>query len=279
MSTLVVVIFDEEAPTTGFVRSLRALHDQGRISVHATATIVRGKAGVATGMPVDRGDALAGPAVAAAMGALVSLLEGPLQAAARAAPHSLIGAMRDLEDGGLDPVFLEQVSRDLPVGAAAVLGEVEELQPLVIDKLGSAHGGRVFRQRLAAAFVERRLAAQTSLLRQELARMQARKQAGQPDPVMTAVSRAKGIELASAVRRAKKLAASLRREAAAKRESMLQQAARLDNGPRQAVLRRAAVVHTALERRAELLERACGQSKVAEPQAPPIDPAAGANDS
>jgi hypothetical protein len=191
------------------------------------------------------------------MGALLSLLDGPLHAAARAVPHTLIGAMRELGDVGLDPAFLEQVSRDLPVGGAAVLSQLDELQPLVIDTLGAQHGGRVFRQRLAAAFAERRLAAEITALRQDVARSRVRSRANQPESAAAAASRTKGIELASAVRRARALAASLRGEAAAKAQLMLRQAGQLDDGPSQAVLRRAGIVQAGLERRAKLLERVC----------------------
>ena len=268
MSVLVVAIFDEERQASGYVERLRALHDQGRVSLHAIAMMVRGEGGVAPRMPVGRGEAVAGPAVGAAMGALLSLLEGPLHAAARAVPHALIAAMRELDDVGLDPAFLEQVSRDLPVGGAAVLSQLDELQPLVIDTLGAQHGGRVFRQRLAAAFAERRLAAEITALRQDLARIRARSRADEPESAAAVASRTKGIELASAVRRARALAASLRNEAAAKTKVMQLQAGRLDHGPSQAVLRRAAIVQAKLERRAKLLERVCEAAGGGDAQAP-----------
>jgi uncharacterized membrane protein len=255
MSVLVVMIFDEERQTSGYVQSLRALHDQGRVSLYAIAMMVRGGGGVVPRMPVGRGEAVAGPAVGAAMGALLSLLEGPLHAAARAVPHALIGAMREINDVGLDPAFLEQVSRDLPVGGVAVLSQLDELQPLVIDTLGAQHGGRVFRQRLAAAFAERRLAAEITALRQDLARIRARSRVDDPESAAAAASRTKGIELASAIRRARALGASLRGEAAAKAQLMQRQARQLDHGASQAVLRRAAIVQAGLERRLKRLER------------------------
>jgi uncharacterized membrane protein len=270
MSVLVVVIFDEARRTSDYVQSLRALHDQGRVSVYAIATMERGPRGVAPRTPVGRGEAVAGPAVGAAMGALVTLLDGPLQAAARAVPHSLIGAMRELDDAGLDPGFLEQVSRDLPVGGGAVLSQLEELQPLIIDTLGLQHGGRVFRQRLAAGFAERRLAATIGALRQELLRLQARNRPGEPESATTMAYRTKGIELATAVRRAKNLATALRRERAAKAQLLEAQVGPLDDAPRQAVLRRAAALQATLQRRAELLERAVGLAEGAKEQSSSI---------
>src|SRR4051794_26396775 len=248
MNFLVVVIFGGERPIDGYVQSLRAFHDQGRVSLYAVATVVRGEGGVRPLMPVGPGEAAAGPAVGAGVGALLFLLDGPLHAAARSVPHTLIGAMRDVYDVGLDSAFLEQILRDLPVRGVAVLSELDELQPLLIDALGPQHGGQVFRQRLAGAFAERRLAAEITALRQELAPIQARNRLNEPDSAAALASRAKGIELASAVRRARRLVTSLRRESAAKASVIQLQAARLDHGPSQAVLRRATMVQARLER-------------------------------
>ena len=255
---LAVVVFDEEVRTNGFLQSLRALHDQGRITVYAAATLARSAAGTAPvpGVSLGKAEAATGPSVGAAIGALVSLLDGPLAAATRAVPQGLVGAIRDLDDAGLNAAFVEQVSDDFPPGGGAVLAEVEEIQPLLLDALGLEHGGRLLRQRLAGAFAERRLIAEIQALRHELARLEVLNPR-QESVVLTAnLRRSKGTELASAIRRARNLAAGLRREMAAKRRVFDEQAARLGQGPRAVLHRRAAVVEARMGRRAELLERA-----------------------
>lgn len=264
---LAVVVFDGEARTSEFLRSLRALHDQGRITVYAAATLARSAAGTAPvpGVSLGKAEAATGRSVGAAVGALVSLLDGPLAAAMKAVPLGLVGAIRDLDDAGLNATFLEQVSDDFPAGGGAVLAEVEEIQPLLLDALSLEHGGRLLRQRLAGAFAERRLIAEIQALRHELARLDALNRR-QESVIPTAnLHRSKGTELASAIRRASNLAAGLRREAAAKRRVFDEQAARLEQGPREVLRRRAAVVEARIGRRAELLERAAAGGAVPKP--------------
>lgn len=264
---LAVVVFDGEARTSEFLRSLRALHDQGRITVYAAATLARSAAGTAPvpGVSLGKAEAATGRSVGAAVGALVSLLDGPLAAAMKAVPLGLVGAIRDLDDAGLNATFLEQVSDDFPAGGGAVLAEVEEIQPLLLDALSLEHGGRLLRQRLAGAFAERRLIAEIQALRHELARLDVLNRR-QESVIPTAnLHRSKGTELASAIRRASNLAAGLRREAAAKRRVFDEQAARLEQGPREVLRRRAVVVEARIGRRAELLERAAARGATPKP--------------
>jgi uncharacterized membrane protein len=269
---LAVVVFDDEARTSEFLRSLRALHDQGRITVYAAATLARSAAGTTPvpGVSLGKTEAATGPSVGAAVGALVSLLDGPLAAAMKAVPLGLVGVIRDLDDAGLNAAFLERVSDDLPPGGGVVLAEVEEIQLLLLDVLSLEHGGRLLRQRLAGAFAERPLIAEIQALRHELARLEVlnprQVSVGQESVVSTAnLHRSKGIELASAIRRARNVAAGLRREAAAKRRVFDEQAARLGQGKREVLHRRAAVVETRMGRRAELLERAAAGGAAPKP--------------
>jgi uncharacterized membrane protein len=264
---LAVVVFDEEARTSGFLQSLRALHDQGRITVYAAATLARGAGGDAPvpRISLGRAEAATGPSVGAAVGALVSLLDGPLAAAMKAAPLALVGAIRDLDEAGLNAAFLEQVSDDLPPGGGVALAEVEEIQSLLLDGLCLEYGGRLLRQRLAGTLAEQRLIAEIQALRHELARLEVL--SPRQESVVSAANlyRSKGIELASAIRRARNLAAGLRREAAAKRRVFDEQAARLGQGRREVLQRRATVVEARMGRRAELLERAAAGGAAPKP--------------
>ena len=70
------------------------------------------------------------------------------------------------------------------------------------------------------------------------------------------MQRAHGLELAVAARRARTLAAMLRREAAGKANALLRQASTLEGGARRRLSRRAALIRSGLERRADRLERA-----------------------
>ena len=125
MGVLVVIVIDEEAAIAAAIKMLRAFHEQGALTLYSVAAIARqGGVGAVLREPVGRNEASAAPSVGAAVGTLLSVLEGPLNAATKAGGRGLIGAVRDLGDVGLDAGFLEQVSRDLNVGGGAIVAEM-----------------------------------------------------------------------------------------------------------------------------------------------------------
>ena len=257
MGVLVVIVLDEEAGIAAAIKMLRAFHEQGALTLYSVAAIAR-QAGVGAVLrePVGRNEAAAAPSVGAAVGTLLSVLEGPLAAATKTGGQGLIGAVRDLGDVGLDAGFLEQVSRDLKVGGGAIVAEIEELQPFALQNLAVAQRARLFRHRLAGSVTEQRLVREIQLLTRELARVSKRCRGQANSEAALAMQRTHGLELAVAARRARTLAAVLRREAAGKANALLRQASTLEGGVRQRLSRRAALIRSGLERRADRLERA-----------------------
>lgn len=253
MGVLVVLSFEDEARTQPALQRLRVLHAKGMLTLFGSARIASGlgRAGTSPSEAVDRATGAAAPAVGAAVGALVSLLQGPLGMATQAVPSGLIGAMRDLSEVGLDAGFLEQVWRDLKPGGGAILCEVEEAHLLAFDRLALSEKGRIVRHRLAGVLNDRRLIHEVQSLRKELRRLE-REQAS---ATVTAMQRHLVRELGDAVRRAKRLGAALRREAAAKATVAEQQMRALEPELSNAVRERVAVLIARLERRAERLER------------------------
>jgi hypothetical protein len=204
---------------------------------------------------MEKGAAAAAPAVAAALGALVSLLGGPMTVAAKSAASGLVGAVRELDDAGLDAGFLDQVSRGLRAGGAATIAQVEEDRQLPLDARILARGGRVLRHRLAGALAEERTAREVAALRCELRSLLVGPTDAEHADTEETVRRARIAELQQAQRRAQALAEALRREAAAKVQVLRAQAAQLDGAARNAVANRAATVRSALEARAARLDR------------------------
>ena len=174
MGVLAVLSFENEARTQPVVRRLRLLHDEGMLTLFGFARIASklGSTGAVASEPVDRAAAAAAASVGAAVGALVSLLQGPLSMATQAVPSGLIGAMRDLSEVGLDAGFLEQVWRDLKPGGGAIVCELEEIEPLALDRLAVDEKGRIFRHRLAGVLNDRRLIHEIQSLRRELLRLE-----------------------------------------------------------------------------------------------------------
>ena len=118
MGVLLVAIFEDEAGAKAGACALRDLHAEGILTLYASAVVARRAkgGGLEIRRPIAEGEGLSAPAVGAAVGALVSLLGGPVTAAARTTPSGLLGPVRDLAEAGLDAEFLEQVSRDLRPG-------------------------------------------------------------------------------------------------------------------------------------------------------------------
>ena len=175
VGVLVVMLLDQETGIAAVIETVRALHERGTLTVYGMAALARqGGVGPVLRQPVSRQEALAAPSVGAAVGTLVSVLEGPLNIAMRASGHGLIIAVRDLGDVGLDAGFLEQVSRDLKVGGGAIVAEIDESQPLALENFVVAQKAELFRYRLAGSVTERRLMLEIRLLSRELTRLEKR---------------------------------------------------------------------------------------------------------
>ena len=255
MGVLVVVVFDDDARTHAGVEMLRAFHARGVLTLYTFATVAQKPRGVGP-VPCEPnvGGNTAAPAVGAAVGALVSLLGGPLSEATRTVRFGLLGAVRDLGEAGIDAAFLEQVSRDLKAGSGAIIAEVGENRRVRLDTRVVELGGRVFRYPLVGAPTEAQLISQIAMLRSDLVRRESRNL--RVADVQAAARRSHCLQLDDAVRRAEILTTTLRREAAAKAGVLRSQAALLSGGTRRTVERRAATVGREIEARTAKLDRA-----------------------
>ena len=254
---LLVAIFVDEAGVKAGACALRNLHDEGILTLYASAVVARRAkgGGLEIRTPIAEGEGSSAPAVGAAVGALVSLLGGPVTAAARTTSSGLLGPVRDLAEAGLDAEFLEQVSRDLRAGGGAVVAQVEEERQLPIDTCLAAMGGRVFRHRLAGSLVEERLVEEVVALRLDLAAVCAEQSDKEHTTSARAALRTRAAELRRAIGRARAIAGALRREGAAKVLVLGAQAARLEGEARARVVDRAARVRAGLDARATRLDR------------------------
>jgi uncharacterized membrane protein len=256
MAPLLVAVFDDETGARGGGGILRALHAEGTLTLYAMATIARESkgAGLVIRQPLEPSAAATAPAVGAAIGALVTLLGGPMTAATRSITSGLVSAVWDLDEAGLDATFLDRISRHLRAGSGAVIAEVEEDRQWPLDADMLAHGGRLFRHRLASSLLEERMMRELTALRDEwycFSREtvgEARAGAG------TAVRRDRLRELRQILDRTRTRARALRREVMAKVTVIRAQAAALEGEARQAVEHRAASVMTSFHARAARLD-------------------------
>jgi uncharacterized membrane protein len=258
MANLLVVVFGDAAGAKAGADALRALHADGTLTLYAVAVVARRAkgGGLEVVSPIAEGEGSSAPAVGAAVGALVSLLGGPVTAAARTAVAGLVGPVRDLAAAGLDGGFFERVARDLKPGGGAAVAQVEEEEDrqLALDARLIALGGRVLRHRLSGSIAEERLMQDVAALRGDLARTEAGRDDVEHTASARAARRAQAADLKRALRSAQAVAAALRREGAAKVEVLRAQAARLEGDARAAVENRAARMRAGMEARAARLD-------------------------
>ena len=144
MNQMLVAIFDTETAALKGLTALRDLHKEGGISLYASALIVKDETGrVSVKQKVGYGPA--GAAIGLIIDSLVGALVGPAGWAVGAS-LGLTGLLFHLEKVGVAATFLDDVSKTLTAGKAAVLAEVEESWTSLVDDSLQKHGGIRFRR-------------------------------------------------------------------------------------------------------------------------------------
>lgn len=152
MDRMVVITFDNEKAAYEATKALKEVHDEGSIALYAAAVVAKDTDGKVT----VKEAADEGP-LGTAVGMLSGTLVGILGAAAGAGPAgpvvalgmsagTLIGAMADLTDLGIDADFLDEVNAGLAPGNVAVVAEAYETWMTPIDSRMEALGGTVMRR-------------------------------------------------------------------------------------------------------------------------------------
>lgn len=125
MDKMLVVVFDTEAKAYEGLRALSDLHREGSLTVYSDAVIAKD----ASGQVALRQFASIGPVgtlLGGATGALIGLLGGPVAAAVGMVGGALGGAAYDVANLGVGADFVEEVSKRLAPGKAAVVAEIKE---------------------------------------------------------------------------------------------------------------------------------------------------------
>lgn len=155
MNKMLVAVFDTEAAAFDGLSALKDLHRDGDITLYASAVIVKDKTDrISVRQAADDGPV--GTALGLLTGAVIGILGGPAGLAIGATIGGFTGFLFDLDKSGINATFLDDVSKALTAGKAAVLAEVEESWTTPVDSRMHAHGGIVFR-RLRSEVVEDQL--------------------------------------------------------------------------------------------------------------------------
>lgn len=155
MNKMLVAVFDTEANAFEGLSALKDLHRDGDITLYASAVIVKDTTGK-IGLRQAADDGPVGTALGLLTGAVIGILGGPAGLAIGATIGGFTGFLFDLDKSGINATFLDEVSKALTAGKAAVLAEVEESWTTPVDARMHAHGGIVFR-RLRSEVVEDQL--------------------------------------------------------------------------------------------------------------------------
>ena len=178
MNKMMVAVFDSESAAFDGLSALKELHRSGDISLYSTAVVTKDTAGkLAVKQAADQGPL--GTGLGMLTGSLVGLLAGPAGVAVGASLGALTGLLFDLNKSGTDVGFIDEVSKSITPGKAAVLADVDEGWTTPVNTRLEQKGGLVFR-RLRSEVVEDQLAreaaafaAERKELRDELAQSSA----------------------------------------------------------------------------------------------------------
>ena len=144
MHRMLVTVFDSEPVAYQGLNALKHLHDNGDISLYATAVVARVPSGALVQEATDQGPA--GTALGMLTGGLVGLLGGPAGALAGADLGGMAGAIADLNSTGVNVDYIDEVSKALTPGKVAVLADVDEAWTTPVDTAVGQLGGKVFRR-------------------------------------------------------------------------------------------------------------------------------------
>ena len=145
MDKMLVTIFNEAFRAYEACPVLRQMHDEGNLTIYSLAVVVQNRQGKISVKDVSDGRPL-GLAATAATSALARLLGAPLCLGAKASAGNLSDVLIDYRDVGVSIDFLDQVSKHMAAGKAAVVAEVDEDWALPVDSRMETLGGVVFRR-------------------------------------------------------------------------------------------------------------------------------------
>jgi uncharacterized membrane protein len=166
MDKMLVAVFDTETAAFEGLSALKDLHQDGDLTVYATAVIVKDAAGaVSIKKADDQGPA--GTALGMLIGSMVGLVAGPIGVVVGASATGLAGLVLDLARVGISADFLDDVSQSLIPGKAAVLAEVDETWVTPVDTRIGNLGGLVLR-RQRSKFIDDQLNQEAAALDAEM---------------------------------------------------------------------------------------------------------------
>ena len=145
MENVVLARFGDRIRAEEAMSGLRALADDGQVAVHTAVLVERQPDGrlalVDEGAQRDFEGTLAGGAV----GAILGTLAGPAGLLLGGTAGLLVGSLADAGALRQGRLMAGEVSGSVPPGTAAVVADVDEASPEVVDRMVDELGGAVMR--------------------------------------------------------------------------------------------------------------------------------------
>ena len=145
MEKMIVVVFDDETKAYQGLSQLRKLHQQADLALYATSVIAKDSSGKVE-IRQANDEVPVGTSFVTVLGGMIGLLGGPVGLAVGMAGGSLVGTIIDMNKLGIDLQFLEDVSRLMTPGKAAIVASVDEGWMTPLDTAMDTEGGMVFRK-------------------------------------------------------------------------------------------------------------------------------------
>ena len=143
---VVAVSFDPDTNAYAALTMLKDLDAQQRLSLQAAAVVVRGEDGKIVVKDQVGGDEFAGTAGGGLIGVLVGILGGPLGVLLGGSYGLLVGSLVDVSEVERNESILSQISMSVKPGHTALLAEVTEQSPEVVDTAMEQFRGTVLRR-------------------------------------------------------------------------------------------------------------------------------------
>ena len=171
-NNLIVVTFGDDSKAYDAITNLNQLDAQGQLDVVAATVVTRGADGQVS-VKDQVGDVpVEGMAGGGLVGLLIGVLGGPLGVLIGGATGVMVGSLFDVADADETDSVLAEVSKTIQVGRTALLAQVDEQSPEVVDTAMARLSGTVIRRGIYE--VEGEIAAAQEAQRQ--AKREARKQ-------------------------------------------------------------------------------------------------------
>ncbi len=143
--SVVVVSFDEDSKAYEALTSLKELDSQRQLELRAAAVVVRDNDGKVINKEEIGESFGVGIATGGLIGLLIGIIGGPLGVLIGGATGLMAGSLFDLDEEFDTGSALSQISHSVKVGHTALVAEVSEPSPEVLDSDMARLSGKVLR--------------------------------------------------------------------------------------------------------------------------------------